>query len=105
MEELKIKLDYSNGPLWKDKYNFETGELSTGIAVIDNDEVINNLSEEALTEYTSMFYFDENGNFKQDEKIYNEKREKIKNLINAIIDRAITLNDGSYVVINEESDF
>lgn len=40
MKEIKIKLDYSHGPIWKEKFDVITGEWSTGIDIIDNDAYI-----------------------------------------------------------------
>jgi len=57
MKELRIKFDFSHGPIWKDQYNVVTGEWSTGIDVIDSDKALNVLNEEAEKEYSSLYSF------------------------------------------------
>lgn len=39
-EVIKIQLDFMKGPIWIS--DFETGEPTTGVDIVDNDKVIKN---------------------------------------------------------------
>ena len=103
MKELRIKYDFSNGPIWKDKYDVKTGEWSTGIDVIDNDESLAILNEEAEKEYSSLYSFDENGVLCFNENAFEEKKERLLSLIQSILVKIDSLNDGSFEVVDEET--
>lgn len=59
MQEIRIKLDYSHGPIWKEKFDAATGEWSTCIDIIDNDAALQLLNSEAERIYTSLYVIDE----------------------------------------------
>ena len=103
MKELRIKFDFSHGPIWKDRYDVRTGEWSTGIDVIDNDQTLSELNDKAEKEYTSLYFFDKNGVLQFDAKAFDAKRNTLATLLQAIILRINSLNDGSFNVIDEES--
>ena len=99
-KELKIQFDFAHGPLWKEVYNPNTRTWSTGIKVIDNDEAINLLNDEAEKEYSSLYTFDSFGIPHFDATSYENKKTGLFSLVSAIIARATFLNDGSYIVKN-----
>lgn len=101
MKKLKIKFDFSRGPIWKDKYDVSTGEWSTGIAVIDNDKELSVLNEEAQKEYSSLYSFDKNGVVSFDTKAFEAKKSSLLSLIRTIVLRINSINDGSFEVIDE----
>ncbi|MBQ9278372.1 MAG: hypothetical protein IJ224_07030 [Lachnospiraceae bacterium] len=103
MQNLMIKFDFSHGPIWKEKYNIDTGEWSTGIDVIDKDKALSILDDEANKEYSSLYSFDENGTFIFDTNTYEKKKDVLLSLIQTIVLRVNDLNDGSYTVIDEET--
>lgn len=103
MNELKIKFDFSHGPIWKDKFDRDTGEFYTGIAIVDNDKALNVLNEEASREYSALYHFDENNRYIFDEEAFEQKKTDLLSLVNAIISRLNDINDGTYVVIDEET--
>lgn len=68
MQEIVIKLDYSHGPIWQNKYNAATGEWSTGIKIIDEDAALWVLNDSAEKLYTSLYSFDKEQNCIFDEE-------------------------------------
>lgn len=52
-KELKIKFDFTHGPVWKDIYDPNTKTLITGISAIDQDAKINELNDAAEKVYSS----------------------------------------------------
>lgn len=104
MRELRIKFDFSRGPIWKDRYDMETGTWSTGIDVIDGDKALSVLNDEAEKEYSSLYSFDSDGVLSFDEKAFESKKSVLLSLIQTIVLRINNLNDGSFVVVDEESE-
>ena len=103
MKELRIKFDFSHGPIWKDKYDINTGEWSTGIAIVDNDKALAVLNEEAEKEYFSLYSFDENGSLVFDDIAFESKKDNLLSLLQTIILRLNNLNDGTFNIIDEET--
>ena len=104
MKEVRIKLDYMNGPVWKDQVDPSSGRLTTGVSVVDGDVVIEALDEKASAMYSSLYSFDEYGKgCSFDQSGYEGLREKIFRLVKAIISRLAEINDGSFVVVDEAS--
>ena len=68
INEIRIKFDFTHGPIWKDKYDRENGEFYTGIPVVDNDKALMVLNEEASREYSSLYHYDEDGRYSFDEE-------------------------------------
>ena len=101
MKDLKIKLDFSHGPIWKDVFDASTGQWSTGIGVIDHDKALSVLNDEAEKEYASLYSFDDSGALHFDAEKYKEKRETLISLVQTIILRVNDLNDGTYAVVDE----
>lgn len=100
MKKIHIKLDYSHGPIWKDHFDIVTGEWSTGIKIIDEDTALQVLNDKAESLYSSLYSF-ENG-FLFDEKGFESIKPALLSLIQTILMRLNEINDGSYVVNDEE---
>ena len=103
MKNLKIQYDFAHGPIWKDVFNSGTGKWSTGISVVDNDKALSVLDDVAEKEYSSLYSFDHEGVLHFDNEMYQEKRENLLSLIQTIVLRLNDLNDGSFMVIDEET--
>lgn len=103
MKNIRIKYDFSHGPIWKDVLDLNTGKWSTGISVIDNDMALSVLDEKAEKEYTSLYSFDNDGVLHFNDKMYKQKKNNLLSLIQTIILRINALNDGTYVVVDEET--
>jgi len=103
MKELRIKYDYSHGPIWKNLYDANTGLWSTGIEIIDKDEKLELLNNEAEKTYSSLYYFDENGKLNFDSKLYEQRKAELSSLMQDIICRIDSINDGSFFVVVDDS--
>ena len=97
-KELKIKFDFTHGPVWKDIYDPNTKTWITGIDVIDQDATINELNDVAEKVYSSLYVFDDFGIPHFDNASYQNKKTELLSLVSRIIKRANFLNDGSYII-------
>lgn len=97
-KELKIKFDFTHGPVWKDIYDPNTKTLITGISAIDQDAKINELNDAAEKVYSSLYVFDDCGIPHFDDVAYQNKKTELLSLVSRIIKRANFLNDGSYII-------
>ena len=77
------------------------GEWSTGIEVIDNDKALSILNEEAEKEYSSLYFFDNNGVLNFDSQAFETKKRSLLSLIQTIILRVNNLCDGTFEIIDE----
>lgn len=103
MKEIKIKLDYSHGPIWKEKFDVTTGEWSTGIDIIDNDAALQILNNEAERIYTSLYVIDDNNKCTFRSDLFEAQKSVLLSIIQTIIARLNELNNGAYIVIDEET--
>ncbi len=102
MKTLKISLDFLAGPLWKDE--FIDGEPKTGILVIDNDDALQALNNQICELYSSYYEFDSHDL----PCWFNEEKEKVDKprmleLLGKLNARIAELNDGSFVVDDQET--
>lgn len=97
-KELRIQFDYLHGPIWKDIYNPVTREWSTGINIIDKDNALNILNDEAEREYSSLYKFDDYGIPHFDNAAYQDRKKTLLSKISEIIARANLINDGSFII-------
>ncbi len=103
MKQVVIQFDYLHGPLWKDNYDALTGEWSTGIPCIDNNEEIQELNDKAEELYESLYSFGGDGCCFDDRK-YVEVKPQLLTMARKIIDILSDINDGTFVVIDKISE-
>ncbi len=104
MGEIRIKLDYLNGPLWKDVFNAKTGKMGTGIKSIDDDLTVQILNERAGEIFSSLYSFDEKGVACYfDDVKFEAVKPQLLGLIKTLIYRLSEINDGSYKIVDEET--
>lgn len=103
MKTIKIKFDYTHGPIWKDHFDPVTGEWSTGVAVIDQDKALQLLNAEASRIYSSFYSFDGTEACSFDQVAYNAHKQELLSIIQTIILRLTIINDGSYCIVDEET--
>ncbi len=103
MKEIKIKLDYSHGPIWKEHYDLNSGSWLTDIPIIDNDAALQLLNDKAEELYTSLYTLDEDNILVFDEDKYESIKSSLLSLIQTIILRLNNINDGSFKICDEES--
>ncbi len=103
-EEITIMLDFLCGPIMESDRN--TGELYTGIDFIDNDKLLIEWNAECGNLYDSFHEFDSHGMaFWFDDEGFEANRQRLIDLVDNIRNRLNELNDGSYVVIDDEGDY
>lgn len=99
MKEVKIQFDYLHGPIWKEVFDAKTGEWSTGIACIDNDDLLQRLNTEAQKPYESLFSFESGSNgCRFDSERYARIKSQLLTLAQTIVDRLNEINDGTYTL-------
>jgi hypothetical protein len=103
MKELRILYDFGNGPIWKNEYDTKTGKWLTGIEIIDNDKALSVLDAAANEEYNSLYSFTPDGGYVFNQKLFNQKKPVLLSLIQTIVQRINSLNDGSFRIIDEET--
>ncbi len=96
---LVLSLDFIFGPISKD-YQDEKGNEITGIKVVDEDAICNNLDKEINDLYSSLWVSNkkEPSGYSFDEKREKEIAPKLLELINRLINRLNEINDNSYEI-------
>ena len=95
MYTVKLMNEYIHGPLWV--YGNEGCE--TDYPLIDSDNILQNLNEEAATLYDSFYDFDVGDEpCVFDDEGYKVAFPKMKELIEKIKQRLNEINDGSFTV-------
>ena len=95
-------LEYLQGPIWFS--DCETGELLTGIEIIDCDDILKQLNVTCANLYNSYYQFDVDSQ----PCVFNYQQEKadkdiLLGLISKILLRLNELNDGSFYVEDLET--
>ena len=104
MDIVKIKLDYMSGPIWQDYFDEKTNTPSSGIEIVDNDEKLQVIGKEISDLYDSYYSFKE----PDQPCVFDYEKEKLdKNkmleLLSQLNKRLAEINDGSFVVEDEET--
>ncbi len=99
IEEIDIVLNCLMGPILLSDYS--TGEVYTGIDVIDNDPIVRELNTKCGRMYSQYYYFypdysDEPFFF--DHVAQCKEADVMIELLGKLLDRLDEINDGSYVV-------
>ena len=102
-KEIKIKLDYSHGPIWKEHFDITTGEWKTGINCIDQDKALQLLNDEAERMYSALYSFDDDNPCQFDEDKFNIIKGQLLSIIQTIILRLNAIQDGSFYISDEAS--
>lgn len=104
MKDIKIRLDYLHGPIWKDKVDITSGEMRTGIECIDKDITLQTLNDKAEEIYSSLYSFNDKGQACTfNESGFEAAKPQLLGIIETIIYRLQSINDGSFRVIDEET--
>ncbi len=102
-EIIKIQLDFIRGPIWMS--DVETGKPMTGIDIIDEDESLRKINFAISNLYSGYYEFDSHGQScwfnKEQEK---KDKHKMLSLLKKLVDRLNEINDGSYIVIDYETE-
>lgn len=105
MKVIRIKLDYLSGPIWQELFDNVTGKSLTGIELVDNDDVIKSLDSEIQGLYSSYYHFGCDGEpYFFDTEQEKADKEKMLALLKNLKSRLDELNDGTFAVIDEETE-
>ncbi len=104
METIRIKLDFLTGPIWPEYYNEKTETESSGVDVVDKDEKLNKIAKEISDMFNSYYMF----NVDDKPCVFNceaerRDRDKMLYLLTELNKRLEEINDGSFVVVDEET--
>lgn len=103
LKTLYIRLDYLAGPIWKDVYDASQNKIVTGIAVVDNDAEVKELDSKIGQMYSSYYSFEGDKSPDFNEAQERKDKECILGLLKKLNDRLAEINDGSFVVKDEET--
>ena len=104
MDTVRIKLDYMSGPIWQDYFDEKTNTLSSGIEIVDKDEKLHVICKEISDLYDSYYSFKDN----DQTYVFDVGKEKLdKNkmlrLLSQLNSRLAEINDGSFIIEDEET--
>lgn len=104
MITIRLLLDYDEGPIWPNYINPFTFEKSSGVKTIDNDAIVNEISDKMSNMYDNYYEFNTLNSecFFNDKKFLEEKNIMLS-LLNKLIKRLDEINDGSYTIRDEIS--
>lgn len=105
MKQIKIQLDFNNGPIWGNYYNEELHRTMTGVDSIDDNDEIQELNKKIQDKYSSYYEFNTHDQacwFNEDKQ--REEKEEMLELITNLIDKIDSVNDGSFEILDLESD-
>ncbi|MBQ8374870.1 MAG: RNA helicase [Clostridia bacterium] len=99
MKIVKLKLDYLSNPICGEYYNIEKHCIITKIAVIDEDNVLQDIGNEMQFLYSSYYEFDSHNEacwFNKEQQI--KDKPKMLELLAKLKARLDEINDGSFEV-------
>lgn len=101
---IKLSLDILRCPIFLS--DIETGEIYTGIKVIDNDPIVKELNHKLGLTYTSYYEFESHNEpcWFNDEQAIKDKN-MLLDLTKKLVDRLNLINDGSYEVIDDTTEY
>ena len=99
MATIKLELDFLIGPIVKDVFDANKNELVTGIDVVDNDEVVDELNNKIMSLYSSFYSFDKDS-CSFDIDVAKEHKTELVELVKQLLERLNFINDGSFEIDN-----
>lgn len=100
MATIKLELDFLIGPIVKDVFDANKNELVTGIDVVDNDEVVDELNNKIMSLYSSFYSFDKDS-CSFDIDVAKEHKTELVELVKQLLERLNFINDGSFEIDNQ----
>lgn len=102
MVVIKIMNEFLHGPIWTCEP--DTGIETDPLPLVENDPVIRSLNNKIGAMYDSYYDFDSN----DEACLFNEKQERadkhrMLELLEQLNERLAEINDGSFVVIDNET--
>ena len=101
---ITLRLEIFRCPIFNSDIN--NGEIYTGIEVIDNDPIVKEINYKLGNKYNDYFEFNSHDKtcYFNEEKIKKDKNV-LYELTNQLINRLNEINDGSYIVIDNITDY
>jgi len=106
MTIIMLELDYLIGPIMKDIYSVKRKVDVTGVSVIDNDEILEDLNSKISDLYSECYEFDSHDQpcyFNED--TLKKNKEELLILLKQLNDRLNEINDGTYIVQDNATPF
>lgn len=100
MIEIRLLLDYDEGPIWPNLSNPLTFEKSSGVEIIDKDKKIIELSKKMSEMYDDYYIFN-NSSCSFNKKKFIKEKNIMLDLLHKLKERLNEINDGSFIVIDE----
>lgn len=103
-EVIEVNIDFLMRPVfWSDG---DTGELHTGIDVIDNNEKIKKLNIQIGDMYDGYYEFDSHDQACWfDEERFKKERPLLLSLVKELVEELNKINDGSYEVVDKATKY
>ncbi len=99
MVTIKLMFDYDEGPIWPNYIDPYTFERSTGIDMIDNDQVIKDICSKMSNMYSDYYTFDtDDSPCKFDFEKQKKDKDNMLRLLTQLKNRLNEINDGSFVI-------
>jgi len=99
MKNVKLDLDYLSGPIWGEIYSVELHKSITGIQIIDDDKILQELHNQIQDLFLTYYDFDTNGQtclFNKEKQ--KADKDKMLELVNKLKLRLNEINDGSFEI-------
>lgn len=99
MKIIKLDLDYLSGPIWGDVYSIELHKSITGIKIIDDDKILQDLHNQIQDLFLTYYDFDAEGQT----CLFNKEKQqadkvKMLEMVNKLKLRLNEINDGSFEI-------
>ena len=101
MKIVKLDLDYLSGPIYGEVYSIELHKSITGIELVDNDKILQELHNKIQDLFLSYYELDKNGQacwFNEEKK--KADISKMLALVMQLKARLDEINDGSFEVVD-----
>ena len=99
MKIVKLDLDYLSGPIWGDIYSVELHKSITGIDIVDNDNILQELNNQIQDLYLTYYEFGKDPQtclFNKDRQ--KQDKERMLSLLSKLKARFNEINDGSFEI-------
>ena len=99
MKIVKLDLDYLSGPIWGDIYSVELHKSITGIDIVDNDNILQELNNQIQDLYLTYYEFGKAPQtclFNKDRQ--KQDKERMLSLLSKLRARLNEINDGSFEI-------
>ncbi|MFR0571218.1 hypothetical protein GKC33_05165 [Lactobacillus salivarius] len=103
MQKIKLMFEFGHGPIW-DSEPF-TGELMSGIEVVDSDPELELRNRQCMDLYDEIYEFDshDEGCYFNEETLAKNKKNLLR-ILEQIKSRLEELNDNNFIIEDQATD-